>query len=218
MTSTTLTKQAQKHLDRARENIAKGEDFYRTAAKEIAAAMKADPDLTHAAVGEQVGKHQTWVTKLLRWSEADDHQDGAPFGGKGQDIAQTKSRTRKAAREHPEIIAEAITEAPPAAQRKIADSIAAAPTAEPSLTGAVKPERKPRPQKNPEDKLGEAVFALWEVGEILMDHVPDGESRVRMTALAEKAERLSVGIVQLLGTGQLEDEFRQAVEEVGADL
>lgn len=203
------------HIAKAKNYIAKGEDYYRKAAEEIVAAKDADPSLTNAKIADELGRSKAWVGYLIRWVNNGDPDHPSPFQGSAE--VRERSVARKLARETPEVLVAAIAAAPPKAQRKIADAIVSRST-EPSLTKAVAPgPPKPRQPKPTETKLGDAVFALWEVGEQLMDETPAGDAKVRMTALAEKAQRLADGIVQLLDTGEFEDAFRELVAEVGAE-
>lgn len=208
------------HLAKAKDYIAKGEDYYRKAAEEIFAERN-ESDTSWREIGRRVGRDESWCRRLVQWyTNAAGAASGPsrPFAEPGRERDRAADAAKQVIRERPEAIAEVIAQAPPEAQRKIADKLIQAPTTEPSLRKVAEPtKRKPREQKAPEQKLSEAVFALWEVGEMLLDAAPSGEQRVRMTALAEKAERLAGGILHLIGTGQLEDEFAELVREVGAE-
>jgi hypothetical protein len=120
----------------------------------------------------------------------------------------------------PEKVAQAITEAPREVQAKIADALVKAPATEPVLRNIAKRSSEPAPQApspRAERKLSDGVFRLWEAGELLMDETPGGEERVRMIAMAEKAQRLAAGILHLIDSGELEAEFSKLIEEVGAE-
>lgn len=208
------------HLAKAKSYIAKGEDFYRRAAEEIVAAKKADPALTDATIAEALGRHRSWVSKLTAWVENGDRDHISPFGGETQQGRREASVARKVAREHPEALVAAIAAAPAAAQRKIADELIKQPSTEKSLRSIAKRSSEPSPKlplPKAEAKAGDGVFRLWEACELLLDEAPSDDERVRITALFEKALRLSEGGLHLLGTGELEDEFRALVEEVRAD-
>lgn len=60
-----MTGTAKKHLTKAKEYVAKGEEFYRLAGAEIVAAMEADPSLTQEQVGKWFGRKQPWVSKII---------------------------------------------------------------------------------------------------------------------------------------------------------
>ena len=211
------------HLERAKDYIGKGEDYYRKAALEIAAAMNEDPTLGYRAVGEQLGRSDHWCRKLVTHFTSATDPSHSPFGGPEENEARYQRHDRRKvseiAAERPEAIAEAITQADPEAQRKIADALIAAQTTEPSLKRVAEgPKQHTATPKSPERKLGEAVFLLWEAGEMLMDENPSNESKIRMSAMAEKAERLSRGLSQLLDTGEFEDAFRDLMAEMGAEV
>lgn len=54
------------HLTRAKEYIAKGDDFYAKAADEIQAWLDEDAARTHAQAAERIGRGRLWVERLLR--------------------------------------------------------------------------------------------------------------------------------------------------------
>lgn len=67
------------HLARAKDYIAKGEDYYRKAAEEIVAAIEKDPTLSHREIGEQLGKHHTWVGRLVQAYTSGAHAHHEPL-------------------------------------------------------------------------------------------------------------------------------------------
>jgi len=70
-----------------------GEEFYRKAAAEIVAAQSADPTLGNREIAAWFRRSHTWVQEIVRWhTNGNDH---LPFGGPGQDAAQSKSRAKK---------------------------------------------------------------------------------------------------------------------------
>lgn len=104
-----MNKQAEKHLAKAKDYVARGEDFYRKAAEEIIAAQKAEPTLTLREVDRRMSWYPGKAGHIVRWLTSG--ADHAPHGGPRQDEAQTKSRTRKMLREAPpEQIAELLAE------------------------------------------------------------------------------------------------------------
>lgn len=72
---------------------------------------------THRQVGASLDKDATWVTKVLQW-RGDDHHH-LPLGGPKQDVAQSKSRAKKALRD-PEIRAKVIADLKPEERAKVA--------------------------------------------------------------------------------------------------
>lgn len=59
---------AEQHLAKAKDYVARGEEFYRKAAEEIVAALQADATLSQREVGEWFGRTQQWVSDIVRWS------------------------------------------------------------------------------------------------------------------------------------------------------
>ena len=215
------------HLRRAKEFIVVAEsvdsrtEAYRLAGEEILEARRIDPGLTLRAIGSEIGKSESWVSKLTSWVEnlADPQAPSTPFGGTEENEARyqrhDRRRVAEVVAERPEAIAEAVAAASPEAQRKIAQAIVSSGTADDSLVAAVSPPPlKPRQARPAWRRLSDATFALWEVGQELMDKVPADEERVRMISSAEKAERLAAGISLLLNTGEMDEAFRDLLAEV----
>jgi hypothetical protein len=216
----------QEHVDRFHEwmKVAESPDSKVAAYKRAAGELRSlhSMGLTWKEVGAAVGYSESWAHKLMAWSETGGSAS-LPFGGAEQNQARYERHERlhdrrkvsEIAAERPEAIAEAIAKADPETQRKIADSIVNSGTAEPSLAHAVNPpDRKPREGKPTWRRLSDATFTLWEVGQQLMDEVPSGEERVRMISSAEKAQRLAAGIALLLNTGELDDAFRDLLNDI----
>lgn len=206
------------HLAKAKQYIAKGEDYYRKAAEEIK-AERDENETPWREIADRLEKSHVWCQKLVRSLGNSNFQNGelvVDWGNKPQP-ERDENTAKKLARQNPEAIVEAIAEAPKEAQDKIATGIVALPNKALS-TSVQKPERKPRAPREIERQLAQAVIDLWDVGERLMDEAPpSGESRVRMLAYAEKAERIGHGLAQLLQTGEIEDELRDLLAEgVGA--
>lgn len=61
-----MNREAERHLDKAKNYVEKGEQFYRKAALEIKEAQDSDPTLTHGEIGEQIGKGKEYVRRLLK--------------------------------------------------------------------------------------------------------------------------------------------------------
>jgi hypothetical protein len=208
------------HLAKAKDYIAKGEDFYRKAAEEIKAAMDEDPTLSNVEVGKQLGRSEKWIRDLVKWSTTSESSP-TPYSGAEVAAEVDARKVRQAARERPEAIAEAISSAPAEAQQKIADEILKAPNTERSLRNVVKKASEPAPTyelPKAESKLGDAVMRAWEASELLREgEDPPYDAKYRMTTLAEKLERLAIGLRHYLDTGDVDAEFTQLLEEVGAD-
>lgn len=135
--------------------------------------------------------------------------------GSRQGIADRE--VRKAIRERPESVAEAIAQADTETQRRVADAIVAHEP-ERSLRRAVEPATPPAPPApSPARMLGRAIFTIWEVSQLLLDEVPAGEEKVWLAGDVERGQRLLRGIAWLLDTGEIDEAFSKLLEEVGAD-
>lgn len=53
------------HLAKAKDYIAKGDDYYFKAAAEILAAKEERPELTWVEIGRQLGRSEAWVRRLV---------------------------------------------------------------------------------------------------------------------------------------------------------
>jgi hypothetical protein len=62
-----MNREAARHLTRAANYLAKGEDYHRKAADEIIAARAADPTLSNREVGEWFGRGRTWARTIVQW-------------------------------------------------------------------------------------------------------------------------------------------------------
>jgi hypothetical protein len=60
-----MNREAERHLDKAKEFVRKGDDFYWKAGEEIVAAQKADPTLSNGEIGKWFGKSDKWVGVLV---------------------------------------------------------------------------------------------------------------------------------------------------------
>ena len=56
------------HLDKAKDYIGRGEEFFRKAADEIRAAMDEDFQLSYRTIGDHLGRNESWVRRLVTWS------------------------------------------------------------------------------------------------------------------------------------------------------
>lgn len=93
------------HLAKAREYIGRGEEFYRKAAEEIAAARL--EGYTWPAIASGVGRSQSWCKELVAKSKIG--QYSAPFSGEYSEVKArlTKSSLKSAA---PEELAEMMSD------------------------------------------------------------------------------------------------------------
>lgn len=82
------------HLAKARDYLARGEEFYARAADEIIAANR--DGLTQAAIGKALGRSQGWVGDLIRWRRDYRDTDNAPASPWGGEDANTARYDRQA--------------------------------------------------------------------------------------------------------------------------
>lgn len=83
------------HISRAREYIAKGEEFYAKAADEIVAWLAEDPTRTQRQAAAAIGRSQSWIRDIVRWrtSECDPTQQPTPFAGQYEERMDRAART-----------------------------------------------------------------------------------------------------------------------------
>lgn len=86
------------HLARARDYLARGEEFYARAADEIIAAQKDDPTLSGREVARRLERSETWVRTLVQWrtSAQDPAQHPRPFSGPVENEARYDRQARTA--------------------------------------------------------------------------------------------------------------------------
>lgn len=84
------------HIARAKDYIAKGEDYYRKAADEIVSARKADPAITFRQIANEVGKSAGWVSALVQWRTNVQDPEHGPFGGAEENQARYERQARTA--------------------------------------------------------------------------------------------------------------------------
>lgn len=213
---------AKQHIERAKDYAAKGDEYYAKAADEIISAREADPTLGYREIGEAIGKSRDWCYKIVRWrTSVADHQHG-PFGGQEENEARyarhDKRKVSEILKDRPEALVEAILAGPKDALFEILNALLdSQATGEAKGSVPVK-ERVARVPKPASLRLEEATFSLWEIGESLMDEVPEADDRLRMLSAARKAKQLAEGIVLLLDTGELDSQFTKFLEEIGAEL
>lgn len=87
------------HLAKARDYLARGEEFYARAADEILAAQKQD-GLQQKQIAEYLGRSPSWVNLLVQWRRAaiSDPKSAAasPFGGPAENEARYDRQARTA--------------------------------------------------------------------------------------------------------------------------
>jgi hypothetical protein len=98
-----LTSDAQKHLAKAKDYVAKGEEFYRKAAEEIIAAQQADTTLGEQQIADHLGRSRRWVRALVTW-DTNGQSTATPFSEEQGAVA--KRHAKSVLRETPEIVAQ----------------------------------------------------------------------------------------------------------------
>lgn len=84
------------HLAKARDYLARGEEFYARAADEIIAAQKADPTLGYREIGARLDRSEKWARMLVRWRTSAEDPPPSPFGGEVENGARYDRQARTA--------------------------------------------------------------------------------------------------------------------------
>lgn len=84
------------HLARARDYLARGEEFYARAADEIIAAQKDDPTLGVREIAQRLDRSKSWVHELVRWRTSVQGPLHPPFGGPVENEARYDRQARTA--------------------------------------------------------------------------------------------------------------------------
>ncbi len=114
-----MNDRTQQLLTEAKADVARGEQFYQSAADKIIAAMKSDPTLGYGRVGRELGKGETWCRTLVQWRT--NPQGTAPFAEEQGKVA--KRHADSVARNDPPALVESIEKAPPEQRREIIERI-----------------------------------------------------------------------------------------------
>jgi len=113
---------AESHLIEAANCIRRGEQEYAHAADEIMAAQREDPTLGYRTIAERVGKSREWCRALVQW-RTNGIDEAGPFSEAAGKPNRDESGMRKVIREQPDVVVEAIREAPPEVQARIVDAL-----------------------------------------------------------------------------------------------
>lgn len=84
------------HLARARDYLARGEEFYARAADEIIAAREADPTLGYREIGKRLARSEYWARELVKWRTSAMDTSPTPFGGEVENTARYDRQARTA--------------------------------------------------------------------------------------------------------------------------
>lgn len=84
---------AEQHLAKAKDYVARGEEFYRKAAEEIEAALSLGA--TWVDAGDAIGHSDEWCKKIVAWSKipANDNKSTMPFSEPQGAVAQRHARS-----------------------------------------------------------------------------------------------------------------------------
>lgn len=149
-----MNKNAELHLAKAQDYVARGEEFYRKAATEIVAAMDADPSLSSRQVAELLGKGKTWVNDLVTWHTSGREAD-TPYSGHTE--RNEKSAARRALRDStPEQVAEILED--PEIRRNVAKAQDLRHT-----------EQKQRSENAYRESIGESTADALDSQQVLMN-------------------------------------------------
>jgi hypothetical protein len=116
-----MNDRTQQLLTDAKADLARGEQFYRSAAEKIVAAMAADPTLSTREVARQLGHDHSWVGRLVTWHTSGAYTHQTPFAEEPGKVA--KRHADSVARNDPPAIVTAIEKAPPEQRREIIERI-----------------------------------------------------------------------------------------------
>lgn len=197
------------HLALAREYIAKGEDFYRRAADEIAAAMGEDPTLSYRRIAEVVGRSERWVGTLVQWRT---NRQELPTPWAGDSERKHETATRKVLTEaDPETVERIIAELSPERRDVIVDAALVASSVQRPI-----PPREVKPTDHgwyPSKLMDESVFQVYRAWCKMQDEVPPtDEIREHCVTLAGKLGRYAEAIERLLVAGEVDEELRELGE------
>jgi hypothetical protein len=127
-----MTRDAQKHLAKAKDYIAKGDQFYRKAKPEIEAAYQV-PGTRQEDIANYLGKSITWVQDVLRWDGTGTlYGDATP----ARQVRQAKQTVRVSEGGEAEDIAAALIENP-AMVKSVVKQISEDPKARAEATKAM---------------------------------------------------------------------------------
>jgi hypothetical protein len=90
-----MNREAEQHLTKAGDYVARGEEFYRKAAEEIIAAKEADSTLSNYEIARQLDRDEYWVRKMIDYAG---NARALPFEGRAEQnrVAATKKLLREA--------------------------------------------------------------------------------------------------------------------------
>jgi hypothetical protein len=94
-----VNKQAEAHLAKAKEYVAKGEQFYRMAAEQMRATKEAGA--TWVEIADGLGRSESWVRDTVAWHEtpANNRRGPTPFAGKDAPGERNERATRQVLRD-----------------------------------------------------------------------------------------------------------------------
>jgi hypothetical protein len=93
------------HLHRAKDYLARGDEYHRKAAEEILKAKETDSNLSNREIARRIGRDEKWVRNLLEWTASADQVRSSvtPYNGKYQ---HEKERIVRSALADPEQISD----------------------------------------------------------------------------------------------------------------
>jgi hypothetical protein len=100
-----------KHLAKAKDYIGKGEAYYRKAAGEIKAAL--NEGATQREVATYLGRDQSWVGRLVKWSTSDADPKQTPFAEPRGGAREASTARKVLERSTPEQIKQVLSDLPP---------------------------------------------------------------------------------------------------------
>lgn len=195
---------AEQHLARAKEYVARGEEFYRKAAEEIIAAQKADPTLSNRAIGEWFGYGESWVSDVVARVT---NPRGREEARRKQDEASNRAKAKRVLSEAaPEQIAEQFL-SDPVIREKVYEAQ--------NLTSAGYEQRGRQAAERSEKKFREDVGEEVADGLAYQDQLRQAEAELFR---ARRGLLESLRILNTAGTSDIPDSWREEFLRTTDDL
>lgn len=110
----------EQHIARAKECIARGEGSYMEAVEAIQAARESG--WSWPAINRELGRGEKYAERLVAW--ANNPGGGLPFSrSEGESERKDNEAARRAARERPSVVADAIKQAPREQRKQLIESL-----------------------------------------------------------------------------------------------
>jgi hypothetical protein len=198
------------HLARARDYIAKGDDFYLKAGQEIVAWLDEDASRTHAQAATALGKSASYVDRLVRVAR-DESVTGEvtqPEWASGSNKRDEVTRTTLAKADDKQV-KEIVAALPVEAVERVMHAATS------DLGRRDRPVRESRPVgKSLFQRFADHCFAGWKLQDEMQDSPPPaGDELVRFRQVAEANLAFAQVILRWLETGDFDAEVAELLAE-----